>query len=137
MSGKKPDLVGKLRLLEQLRSICREGVAENEPDDRRQFAQDFLPIQAHFRVLDPDVRIIIGDRGTGKTHLFRALKDEIGLRALVQLAQDRHLPSPGYDKTSWLVGYDTEGKEFPPPTLIMRFAEETHSPVALQSFWVA
>ncbi len=137
MSGKKPDLAQKLRLLEKLRPICREGVAENEPDDRRQFAQDFLPIQAHFRVLDPDVRIIIGDRGTGKTHLFRALKDEDGLRALIQLAHDRHLPSPGYHKTSWLVGYDTEGKEFPPPTLIMRFAEEQRSPVALQSFWVA
>lgn len=123
------------RLLPMFRDICRQGQAEEEPEDEDQFLKRFLPIRAHFRVLDSDVRIIIGDKGSGKTHLFRALEIQRGREALISLAQDRGLPIPPLEQTTWLVGYCTSEKDFPPGGVIGNFARGKDTSV-LQNFWL-
>ena len=124
------------KLLSKFREICRQGQAENEPDEQSIFLKNFLPIQAHFRVLDPDVRIIIGDKGAGKTHLFRVLEIDQGREALVKLAKGKGLPIPQLDKTAWLIGYHTSGMEFPPGRVIGNFAKGK-DPSVLQDIWLS
>lgn len=123
-------------LLSKFKEICRQGQAENEPDEPDKFLKNFLPIQAHFRVLDPDVRIIIGDKGAGKTQLFRALEIPRGRKALIKLAQGKGLPIPPLDKTTWLVGFQTSGMDFPPSGVMENFARGKESST-LQIFWLA
>ena len=124
------------RLLPMFRDICRLGQAEEEPVNEDQFLKRFLPIRSHFRVLDSDVRIIIGDKGSGKTHLFRALEIQRGREALVSLAREKGLPTPPLEKTTWLVGYHTTGKDFPPGGVIGAFARGKDTSV-LQNFWLS
>jgi hypothetical protein len=123
------------RLLPRFREICRQGQAEAEPDDEEMFLKRFLPIRAHFRVLDSDVRIIIGDKGSGKTHLFRTLEIDRGREALVSLAREKGLPVPPLDQTTWLVGYCTSGKDFPPGGVIGNFARGKDTSI-IQNFWL-
>jgi len=134
--SKKSQIEQQERLLAKFKGICGQGQAENEPTEEDRFLKHFLPIQAHFRVLDPDVRIIIGDKGAGKTHLFRALDIARGREALVKLAEGKGLPIPPLDKTTWLVGYQSVGGDFPPSGVIADFARGKESAV-LQNFWLA
>lgn len=122
-------------LLSALVSLCHRGQAESEPEDPGTFLKSFLPIRAHFRVLDPDVRLIIGDKGSGKTHLFRALKWEHGRAAMVQLSREKNQFALDSDKTKWLVGYDDAEKMFPPGEIITQFAEG-RTPSDLRMFWL-
>ncbi|NUM77630.1 hypothetical protein HUU40_24975 [candidate division KSB1 bacterium] len=126
----------KVRLLEKLKRLCGQGLAENEPEEEAPFLKNFLPIQAHFRMLDPDVRLVIGDKGAGKTHLFRALEIAGGRQALLELAAKKGLPIPPLEKTKWLVGYQTSGINFPPAGVIDEFARHKDPP-ELQNIWLA
>lgn len=74
-----------------------------------------LPIPAHLNALDPDILLIIGGRGAGKSHLFRLINFPGGLQAI------------GYSGRGangiWLVGFSTRpGTVFPGETVLQRFA---------------
>ncbi len=122
-------------LLHKLFDLCGRGQAESESEDSSAFLKNFLPIRAHFRVLDPDVRLIIGDRGSGKTHLFRALQYDAGRSAMVQLAKERNQSALDIRKTKWLVGYDDAEKTFPPGEIVTQFADGK-TPADLRMFWL-
>lgn len=124
----------RMQLLQGFRSVCSQGLAENEPEDDAHFLKRFLPIRAHYRVLDPDVRLIIGERGSGKSHLFRALDLKDGRRALTDLAIRRRQPVPRLEDADWVVGYHTSRKALPPPRLIRALAE--NQPDAVQDVWL-
>lgn len=90
-----------------------------------------LPIQAHLNALDPDILLITGGRGAGKSHLFR----------LINLPQGPQIL--GYQGRAanavWLPGFTTHpeaarGLKFPGETALQRFATG-QSRTDLMDFW--
>lgn len=90
-----------------------------------------LPIRAHFHALEPDILLILGGRGAGKSHLFRVINLPDGPAAL------------GYKGRSsgaiWLRGFSTGPTPalpvpFPGETVLQRFAQDKSS-TDLIDFW--
>jgi hypothetical protein len=90
-----------------------------------------LPIPAHLNALDPDILLIIGGRGAGKSHLFRLINLPDGPQIL------------GYkgraSNALWLPGFSTRSLPeravvFPGETALQRFAEN-RSRTDLMDFW--
>lgn len=82
----------RTRLLELLASVEPYGIAEHDRDsigltDR---LRRFYPAPAFLRALDPQIFVIVGRRGAGKSELFGVLENE-GLEPLLRLARD---PTP-------------------------------------------
>lgn len=101
-------------LLDNVSQMMGEGLADHAPADSASFFSQFLPIPRHLRALDPQVRLIIGDKGAGKTQLFQALKFQEGREFLAKVASEQgHLSAP-LEKLSWLIGFETQGSDFPP-----------------------
>src|ERR1039458_5193356 len=67
-------------LLRDLANMGRSGIAENE--NPATFRQTFYPVAEHSRAFDPDVALVIGSRGAGKSELFRAVVREKLLPAI-------------------------------------------------------
>ncbi|HVC92702.1 MAG TPA: hypothetical protein VND64_03380 [Pirellulales bacterium] len=123
-------------LLEELKGLCSQGQAENEPEDQAAFLRNFLPIRSHYRILDPDTQLIIGDKGAGKTQVFRALGYEQGREELTRLAKQHSRLAVDLERTAWLIGFAASSTEFPPGGAIRVFAQGRGS-AELQSFWLA
>lgn len=61
-----------------------------------------LPVAEHLRALEPDVVLVVGDRGAGKTQLVRALEDEKVRAALVAQVPGLRAPKgPAQWRTGW------------------------------------
>lgn len=75
-----PERENLLRALEAL--APGKGVAEHESDDPNLLLRYFLPTPSFQRALDPNAMIIVGERGAGKTELFRVLGSGKGFEAL-------------------------------------------------------
>ncbi|MCY2966355.1 MAG: hypothetical protein NT069_22445, partial [Planctomycetota bacterium] len=124
-SSDKPEL---LRLISGMGSY---GVAESEPKD--QFLKRFLPLKEHARALESNVILVVGDRGAGKTELFRAIQFPAGLRAISELSGNRLIPPQ--DRTDWMIGYASSESSFPPELVFRGFAK-SKSPTDLQFIWL-
>lgn len=126
----------RFALLEELQELCGQGQAENESEDEESFLRNFLPIRSHYRILEPDALIVIGDKGAGKTQVFRALSFKKGRQALTELAEEHGRIVPDLMRTSWLVGFATKDQNFPPELVILDFARK-HQLADLQTLWLA
>jgi hypothetical protein len=115
--------------------LCRQGQAESESEDETEFLKNFLPTRSHFRILDPDAQLVIGDKGAGKTHVFRALTFPRARRGLAQLAQERGFSVPALDLTSWVIGFQTRGTDFPAAAVLRDFARSRES-AELETLWL-
>jgi len=129
---KTPD---KQDLLHDIPNACGQGVAESAPDDADVFLRQFLPISRHLRVLDPQVRVIIGDKGAGKSHLFQALKFPKGRALLSELAKKQGYLTAPLERSAWLVGFETRGITFPPSDLMDSFSRDK-GPDDLRQLWL-
>src|SRR5208282_3487852 len=118
-------------LLEQMSGMGSSGSAESEPN--LNFLQRFLPLREHARALDPQVLLVIGDRGAGKTELFRAIHFPAGLNAIRGLGIAGSLPSP--QESQWLVGYSSTGTKFPAELSFRQFSKGKQ-PTDLQLVWL-
>ena len=109
-------------LLDDVIRACGQGMADHAPEDAAEFFAEFLPIPRHLRALDPHVRLIIGDKGAGKTQLFKALKFPEGRALLGRIAESRGHGALPLERSSWIVGFEVTGTLFPPPDLIDAYA---------------
>lgn len=96
-------------LLRDLRDLGY-GQAESEPDDM--FACRFHPVPEHLRAFDPDVVLVVGARGSGKSALFRAVFSSGMLLALARHAPNVRFPNANTEKIEWITGYPL-GADFP------------------------
>lgn len=64
--------------------------------------RSIFPVPEHIRALEPEVALIVGDRGAGKTHLKRALVDDDVRGALLKVAPGVKGPTR---KAAWLDGW--------------------------------
>lgn len=117
-------------LLELISNMGSSGMAESEPDAL--FLRRFLPLREHARALDADVILVIGDRGAGKTELFRAIQFKDGLKSIQELSSSS---LPETEKSIWLVGYSSSGTLFPPEGVFQQFAA-TKQPADMQILWL-
>jgi hypothetical protein len=99
----------RVELLQGLVDMGDSGLAEAQREDF--VLRKFLPLPEYGRVLDPDCLLVIGDRGAGKTQVFRAIQDPEGRRA-IELADPR-LKADWLMRSEWLVGYSSRGQDFP------------------------
>lgn len=109
-------------LLIHLTNMGSKGRAEGEDQDR--FQLTYYPVPEHLRAFDPDVVLIVGPRGAGKTELFR-VGIEFGLLAVLA----GHIPNlrlPPLDKTSYVVAYPL-ARDFPDDLGLKQFAERANN----------
>ncbi|PZV25491.1 MAG: hypothetical protein DCF12_14680 [Snowella sp.] len=129
--------VNKQKLLELIVDIAPgQGTAEHESDDEQKFLKNFLPIADYRHVLEPNILLILGGRGAGKTELFRLLAIPSGREYLVASLGIRSLPN--LDKTTWIAGFGrtrkTE-KRFPTPESVeTEMGNMTN--IEWRSFWI-
>jgi hypothetical protein len=119
------------KLLDLISKMGSQGSAEAEPSDG--FLPRYLPLPEHARALDSQVILVIGDRGAGKTELFRAIQFPAGLQQIRKLAKGGGVPDPSH--SAWLVGYSTSGTEYP-PELVFREFSKGKQPTDLQLIWL-
>ena len=94
-------------LLNALQMIGSQGRAEFEPIDR--IPKGFYPVPEHLRVLDPEVVLIVGPRGAGKTEIARALTEARLASAVVRHAPSIRLPT---GDAEWKIGYPLQREGF-------------------------
>ncbi len=107
----------QLRLLDAISRMGSAGRAEGE--DKDSLPRTFWPVPEHLRAFDPDVVLVVGPRGAGKTELFRAVIEQ-GLLAKLQ-ARIPGVRLPPLAQTRWLAGYQI-ASEFPSERLLREFA---------------
>jgi hypothetical protein len=88
------------QLLEALQHIGGAGRAEGEASDR--IPRGFLPVPEHLRLLDPEVVLVVGPRGSGKTQIARVLTEATLFGAVSEYAPAVRLPSP---QSEWIPAY--------------------------------
>ena len=103
------DRARQLLLLEELRNLGY-GQAESEPPAA--FARMLMPVPEHLRAFDPDVVLVVGNRGTGKSELFNAVFTYGLLPALAPYAPDLRLPWRQPMGVTWRAGHPL-GAGFP------------------------
>lgn len=91
------------------RYLTQLGAGQAESEDAQSFARRHYPVAEHARAFDPDVVLIVGERGTGKSALFRAVYDQQLLAALARHARDPRLPS---GDPTWRPAHPL-GRDFP------------------------
>lgn len=96
------------RLLQTLQNIGGAGRAEGESEDR--IAPGFYPVTEHLRLLDPEVVLVVGPRGAGKTEIARVLTDASLYEVVSRHAPAVRLPS-GHSKWISAHGSGTQGFE--------------------------
>ncbi|MEG3851038.1 hypothetical protein QT972_32435 [Microcoleus sp. herbarium7] len=127
----------KQKLLELIMDIAPgRGTAEHESDNEQKFLKNFLPIADYRLALEPNILLILGGRGVGKTELFRLLAIPSGRESLVESLKIRSLPD--LSKTTWIAGFGrtrTAEKRFPTPESVeMQMDKATN--IEWRSFWI-
>ena len=124
-------------LLQALQNIGSAGRTEGAPVDR--IGPGHYPVAEHLRLLDPDVVLVVGPNGSGKTHIVRALTEASLFDALKPYAPGVRLPDghpewvrvyPDKKNPSWSAGIEGVGLRF-----IRQSAGD--NPETLRELWFA
>lgn len=94
-------------LLRTLQNIGASGRAEGEAQER--IGPGFYPVTEHLRLLDPDVVLVVGPRGSGKTEIARVLKDAALREAVCRHAPAVRLPS---GVSNWITAHPSGTRGF-------------------------
>jgi hypothetical protein len=123
----------QVKLLDAMSRMGSAGRAEGEDKDR--LPRTFWPVPEHLRAFDPDVVLVVGPRGAGKTELFRAVIEQDLLQKMAARVPEVRLPP--LRKTRWLAGYPI-GREFPSERLLKEFARSrTATDELMLDVWLA
>jgi len=112
----------QIGLLDAISRMGSAGRAEGE--DQERLPRTFWPVPEHFRAFDPDVVLVVGPRGSGKTELFRSVIKLGLLPKVAAYVPDVRLPDTR--RTSWFAGYPAE-REFPDHLLLRQFAKDNRA----------
>lgn len=130
-------ILNKQKLLKLMSNIAPgKATAEQESNDEVTFLKNFLPIPNYRFVLEPNIFLIVGGRGVGKTELFRLLALSSGRKALVENLSIRALPE--LSKTTWIAGFGRTrqaDKRFPTPDDVEQQMRDK-SNIEWRIFWI-
>ncbi|WP_062306079.1 P-loop ATPase, Sll1717 family [Alicyclobacillus sendaiensis] len=121
-------------LLEQLKTIG-PGNAEYDTRDPKSFFRNFLVVDDYRNVLDPDILLILGGRGVGKSALFHVLNLPGGPSSILQTL--RHPVSIAWDRACWIRGYGRVDQDrfFPAPDVLQSEVDESDA-LWWRAFWI-
>ena len=123
------------RLLADLSQMGSSGRAEGESSET--FPKTFFPVAEHVRAFDPDVVLIVGERGSGKSELFRAVVRENLLESIIRRTPGSRLAKVSSQNAKWLPGHPLD-KEFPDAAGLRRFMQaHPDDPEAVPNLWFA
>jgi energy-coupling factor transporter ATP-binding protein EcfA2 len=110
------------------------GQAETEAEES--FRKRYLPVSEHARAFDPDVVLVVGDRGSGKSELFRAVFSLGLLPTISTHVSGVRLQPLKPQATIWRKGYPV-GADFPDASGQRRFAGKADSVGQVEELWFA
>lgn len=119
-------------LLRALQNIGGAGRAEGESQDR--LAPGFYPVPEHLRLLDPEVVLVVGPRGSGKTVIARVLTDAELYQAVSHHAPAVRLPS---GESTWIRAYPAGREGFEAIGLRNFVRGQRDSTEKLRELWLA
>ena len=114
----------RLPLLERMELLAVEE-AENLPSK----VHGFLALPNHQLALRPEIVVVRGGRGAGKSALFQLLK-ELG-PAVREFFSDDRVPD-----ATWIDAFSQQGRDHP-EVMVLDALARTHSDSALRAFWLA
>lgn len=120
------------RLLQALQNIGGAGRAEGEARER--IGPGYFPVSEHLRLLDPEVVLVVGPRGSGKTEIARVLSDANLADAVARHAPAVRLPS---GPSEWVAAYPYGAETFDPKGLKAFVERENGSTESLRNLWFA
>lgn len=121
-------------LLDALIRMGSSGRAEGE--DRALFPRTYYPVSEHLRAFDPDVVLVVGPRGAGKTELFRAVIDIGLLPTIAPRITSLRLPPLDPRRTRWTAAYPI-GPGFPNTLGLKQFIKADRAITTPVEFWFA
>jgi energy-coupling factor transporter ATP-binding protein EcfA2 len=119
------------QLLDGLVRMGDSGRAEGAPAD--QLAGGFYPVAEHLRLLDADVVLVVGPRGSGKTQIRRMLTDAGLSHTIARYAPRVRLPQ----RTQWLEAYPGRRDVFEGNGLRHFLREHGNDHEAMRDVWLA
>ncbi len=119
-------------LLQALQNIGKAGRAESETIES--LPRGFYPVAEHLRLLDPDVVLVVGPRGSGKTEIARVLTDTTLYDAVKLHAPAVRLP---IGSSKWLRLYPAGSKSFEGLGLRAFMHAVGHGTETLRELWFA
>jgi hypothetical protein len=119
-------------ILQALQNMGSYGRAEGEAQEH--LAAGFYPVAEHLRLLDPEVVLVVGPRGSGKTEIARVLTDADLFGAVARYAPSVRLPS---GKSQWLKAYPSDRAGFEPVGLQTFIDRGGHTTEAMRVLWLA
>lgn len=122
-------------LVEQLSHIGNAGQAETE--DNEQLKRGFYVVPEHVRAFDPKVALVVGDRGAGKTALFRIVLELKLIGALQRAAPRVKLPDSNRIVMVPCFGSTVERDAPSGPGLRSLFGGSPHSRIIAADLWAA
>jgi hypothetical protein len=121
----------KERRVELLGHLEHLGAGQEETDPER-IGRYLYPVAEHFRALEPDVVLIVGDRGSGKSQLKNVLVDPRLRNAVIDRVPRIRIPA---GEAEWREAWPL-GSEGPDPRGWKNFAE-TATPTTMIDAWLA
>jgi hypothetical protein len=109
------------------------GYGQAEAEKRELSIRRLYPVKQHLRAFDPDVTLVVGERGTGKSALFKAVFENNLLGALAPFAPDLRLPFKETDSINLVPGYPIHA-QFPDPRGLRKIAG---TPERFTDIWFA
>ena len=119
-------------LLQALQNIGSAGRAESATPES--IGPSFYPVAEHLRLLDPDVVLVVGPRGSGKTVIARVLTDAALFDAVKHYAPAVRLP---VGRAEWLRVYPAGSKSFEGVGLRTFMTAAGDGTEALRELWFA
>ena len=109
------------------------GQAESEPPEL--FARQLYPVSAHLRALDPNVVLVVGPRGSGKSELFRAFfgNDRDVANAIADWMPKAPMLQAQSNSSEWRAAYPA-GTDFPDTQALAKWVR---SDEAAKKIWHA
>lgn len=128
-----PSQFNRLKLLGLLQNLGA-GVADARSYDPAAQRRTLYPIPEHLRAIEPEVVLVIGDRGAGKSHLKDVLKDVRLRQVLARFVPRSRMAN---DAAEWLEAWPL-GKEGPESGTWREFAaRHGDRPDDMSDIWLA
>ncbi|MRG94454.1 hypothetical protein [Polyangium spumosum] len=117
---------------EELLLSLRSGTRSAETAGRA--GRSFYPVAEHLRVLEPEVVLVVGDPGAGKTLLFNVLSSDTLRGAAMRRASGVRVVR---GEAEWLRGYPMARWPRPPDGHILLHQDHAHEETAATKFWLS
>ncbi len=129
--------VTKEQQRELILALTNVGMGESSTEDSELHDKLFYPVPEHIRAFEPAVTLIVGDRGSGKSALFRTVFEKDLLGVVASHAPHVRLPQLAPAHARWLPAHPV-GSEFPDARGLQTFMQQQpQDPRRSIDFWFA